>query len=228
MAEFTNSGQMHDGTFSAIAEAYLEALLDADRLRAHQIITVALQGGLTIRDLYLRVFQPVQHEVGRLWLINKVSVVEEHFCTAATQTLMSELYPQIISSRRLGRTMVATCVGSELHEIGIRMVADFFEMEGWDTYYIGADIAHEQIMTALEQRKPDLVALSVTMTYHVAKVRELISAIRNTFSVSTPFIMVGGLPFNMYPDLWRTVGADVWAVDAEKAVLTAQQLTYTL
>ena len=210
--------------FAGIAEEYLDALLTADRVKAHRIITEALSDGLSIRNLYLCVFQTVQHEVGRLWLINKVSVTEEHFCTAATQTIMSDLYPQIFSSRRCGKTLLAACVGSELHEIGMRMVADFFEMEGWDTYYLSAGIPQDQLLSAIEQRKPDMIALSATMTYHVAKVQELISAIRSTFSATAPRIMVGGLPFNMDTGLWYTVGADVWAPDAEKAVQVALQL----
>ena len=227
MPESTHTSQLRDTPFFEIAEAYLEALLTADRGGAHRIITDALRDGLAIRDLYLSVFQPVQHEVGRLWLLNRVSVAEEHFCTAATQTIMSELYPQIISSNRTGRSLVAACVGSELHEIGVRMVADFFEMEGWDTYYIGAGISIEQIISAIEQRKPDLVALSATMTHHIVKVQEIVSAIRSAFPATTPRIMVGGLPFNMTPDLWRTVGADTWASDAARAVEVAQQVDTT-
>jgi methanogenic corrinoid protein MtbC1 len=96
-------------------------------------------------------------------------------------------------------------------------------MEGWDTYYLGAGIPHDQLLSAIELRRPDLVALSATMTYHVAKVQELVSAIRSTFSATAPRIMVGGLPFNMDTGLWRTVGADVWAPDAEKAVQVAQK-----
>jgi methanogenic corrinoid protein MtbC1 len=63
------------------------------------------------------------------------------------------------------------------------------------------------------------------MTYHVPKVRELIFEIKNRFSASVPRIMVGGMPFNNSPDLWRTVGADLWAADAEKAVEAAQRIT---
>jgi methanogenic corrinoid protein MtbC1 len=225
MPDSALSSHLHGTRFAETAETYLTALLAADRTRAHQAITTALSDGLSIRDLYLNVFQPVQHEVGRLWLLNKVTVAEEHFCTAATQTIMSELYPQIISSQRVGKTLVAACVGAELHEIGVRMVADFFEMEGWDTYYIGAGIAHEQMVAVIEQRKPDLVALSATMTYHVPMVVSLISAIKTAFADNTPRIMVGGLPFNMSPDLWRTTGADFWAADADQAVQVARQLT---
>ncbi|MDZ7776615.1 MAG: hypothetical protein U5L09_13885 [Bacteroidales bacterium] len=52
---------------------------------------------------------------------------------------MSQLYPYIFNSQRVGKSMVAATVGGELHEMGIRMVADFFEMEGWDTWYLGAN-----------------------------------------------------------------------------------------
>jgi methanogenic corrinoid protein MtbC1 len=207
-----------------IAGEYLNALLAANRTKAHQIVTDALTNGLSIRDLYLRVFQPSQHEVGRLWLLNKVSIAEEHFCTAVTQAIMTELYPQIISTQRIGKTMVAACVGSELHEIGMRMVTDFFEMAGWDTYYLGAGISHEQMITAIEKRSPELVAISATMTYHVSKVQELITVIRDNFSVNAPRIMVGGLPFNASPELWRTMGADMSAQDADQAVQAALQL----
>ena len=206
-----------------VAREYLTELLARNRSKAHQVIRNALQDGLSIRDLYLTILQPVQQEVGRLWLINRVSVAEEHFCTAATQSLMLELYPQIISSKRAGLTLVAACVGPELHEIGMRMVADFFEMDGWDTFYLGAAISDSQIMSAIEERKPDLVALSATMSYHIATVQELIGSIKGSCPDTAPRIMVGGVPFNTVPNLWRSVGADLWATNAEQAVQVARE-----
>ncbi|MEI6206599.1 MAG: cobalamin-dependent protein [Desulfuromonadales bacterium] len=206
------------------ARAYLEALLTADRAGAHRIVTEALDNGLSIRELYISVFQPAQYEVGRLWLLNKVSIAEEHFCTAATQAIMAELYPQIISSRRIGKTLVAACIGSELHEIGVRMVADFFEMDGWDTYYLGSGVSRKQMVSAIQTHKPHLLALSATITYHVPIVSEMIAAIKAEFSDATPPIMVGGLPFNSNTNLWRDVGADLWARGAADAVTVAQHL----
>lgn len=206
------------------AREYLDALLAADRVAAGRIVSEALENGLSIRDLYLSIFQPAQHEIGRLWLLNKVSVAEEHFCTAATQAIMADLYPQIISSPRIGARLVAACVGSELHEIGVRMVADFFEMQGWDAYYLGAGVGYRQVVSAIQIHKPHLVALSATMTYHVPIVREMITAIKAELPENSPPIMVGGLPFNSNTDLWHDVGADHWARDAANAITLAQHL----
>ncbi len=206
-----------------VAKNYLAHLLEGKRINAYQVIREALRNGLSIRDLYITIFQPVQYEVGRLWLLNKVSVAEEHFCTAATQSLMLELYPEIISSHRTGTKLVSACVGPELHEIGVRMVTDFFEMDGWDTWYLGAAISNDQLISAIHERNPDIVALSATMSYHVPKVTELVAAIKEAFPVKAPHIMVGGVPFNAVPDLWRTVGADLWAVNADRAVQVARE-----
>ena len=137
-----------------LARDYLDALLRADRREANRLVMDAIGQGISVRDIYLHVFQRSQYEVGRLWQINQISVGQEHLCTAATQLNMSQLYPLIFGTERKHRRLVATCVGGDLHEIGIRMVADFFEIDGWDTFYLGADVPTESILQTVFERKP--------------------------------------------------------------------------
>lgn len=49
-----------------LARAYLDALLKGDRHEASRLILNAVEGGTPVKDIYLRVFQPVQWELGRL------------------------------------------------------------------------------------------------------------------------------------------------------------------
>ena len=65
---------------------------------------------------------------------------------------------------------MAACIADELHEIGIRMVADFFEMDGWDTYYIGSDVSSTAILQVVEKHEAKVLALSVTFSRIVAAV----------------------------------------------------------
>ena len=53
--------------------------------------------------------------------------------------------------------------GLACSEIGARMVADFFEMEGWDTCFLGANTPKESIIETIRAQKADLVALSDTV-----------------------------------------------------------------
>jgi methanogenic corrinoid protein MtbC1 len=108
--------------------------------------------------------------------------------------------------------------------MGMRMVADFFEMDGWDTYFIGANTPSRSIISAIEERQAHLVAISTTIPTHVSKVTELVGTIRENAGTSDCKVLVGGYPFNLSADLWKTVGADGYAPNALEAVQIADKL----
>jgi MerR family transcriptional regulator, light-induced transcriptional regulator len=207
-----------------LSARYLAALLVTDRREASRLVLDAVESGAPIADIYLHVFQRTQHQIGRLWQMNRLTVAQEHYCTAATQMIMSQLYPRIFATERIGRTMVAACIGGDLHEIGVRMIADFFEMAGWDTVYLGASMPLGNIVDTVIGRGASLLAVSATMTFHVGQVAELIATIRSTPACADVKILVGGYPFNVAPDLWRRIGADASAPDARKSVEVGERL----
>lgn len=202
----------------ALAHAYLDALLRRDRQQASWLVMEAIESGVSVRDIYLHVFQRSQQEIGRLWQIQQISVAHEHYCTAATQMIMSQLYPYIFGGERNGYRVVAACVGEELHELGLRMVADFFELDGWDTVYLGANTPREAVIDSLLEARPQLLCLSTTISFHLPRMRELIAAVRAVPGLQDLPIIVGGYPFNADTTLWQSVGADGYASDALQAV----------
>ncbi len=206
------------------ANAYLEYLLKGKRKEASLMITKLLQEGISVKAIYQSIFQATQYEVGRLWQYNKITVAHEHFCTAATQQIMSSLYHYIFSATRNGKTLVACSIAGELHEMGIRMVTDFFEMDGWDTYYLGANVKEDHLEATLIKYKADVLALSVSLPTHISKVAALIKRIRCNSDLANLKIMVGGFPFLNNPDLWQRVGADASAKNAEQAISKANEL----
>ena len=212
------------GPLAQLAHDYLSALLRTERHLASSLILAAANAGTPIRDLYLQVFQLSQREVGRLWQMNQISVAQEHYCTAATQLIMSQLYPYIFSGERRNRTLIATCVAGDPHEIGARMVSDLLEMEGWNTIYLGANVPTSSIIQLMQEREVDVLALSATMTFHVPAVERVIADIRHALGARSAKIMVGGYPFNIAPELWRRIGADAWAPDAAQAIAVADRL----
>ena len=213
-----------DTELDRLGRDYLDALLDGDRPRAARLVLDAVEAGMPVHDVYMGVFQPAQYEVGRLWQKNRISVAQEHYCTAATQFVMSQLYPYIFGGERTGRTLVACCVGGELHELGMRMVSDFFEMDGWDTYYLGANMPAPDVAGAVAERGADLLGVSVTMTFNVHLVRLVVDAVRAEPGAKDARILVGGYPFLLDADLWRDVGADGFAADAVEAVVLGKRL----
>lgn len=208
------------GALDVLARDYLADLLRGDRHGASRLILDEAERGTPVGDIYLFVFQRVLREVGRLWHSNRIGVAQEHYCTACTQFAMSQLYPRIFSAKRDGLRMVAASVAGELHEIGLRMVSDFFETEGWDTFYLGANTPISGILQQVAERAPQVLAISATMTFHIHAVADLIAATRA--AGNAPRILVGGGAFNSVPGLWKDVGADGYAADAGDAVLVAR------
>jgi methylmalonyl-CoA mutase cobalamin-binding domain/chain len=213
-----------DQPLATLARQYLDALLNADRRTAGQMVLDAVDRGTSVRDIYLHIFQRSQYEIGRLWQCNQISVAQEHLCTAATQFIMSQLYPLIFSTERKNLRVVAACIGGDLHEIGIRMVADFFDMDGWDSFYLGADVPSDSILQTVIDRQAHVLAVSTTLLTHISAVTDLITSARSNPACGDLIILVGGHPFNVAPDLWREVGADGYAADAVRTIDLANQL----
>lgn len=207
-----------------LAESYFAALLACQRNKASGLILDAVKSGVSIKDIYIQVFQQSQLEMGRLWQSNKLTVAQEHYCTAATQMIMSQLYPQIFAGPRIGQCFVGASVAGDLHEIGIRMVSDFFEMDGWDTVFLGSNVPSADLIKTLQDRKPSVVGISATITPNVESVVTLIRAIRAAPGCQSVKIIVGGYPFLIVPDLWRQVDADGTCQSAQGAVDLASQL----
>ncbi|MEM9455746.1 MAG: cobalamin-dependent protein [Myxococcota bacterium] len=207
---------------AALAQRYLDLLLEGRRREAIAAVLGAIDEGLSIHDVYLGVFQPVQYEIGRRWQLNQITIAQEHLCTATTQLIMSQLYPRLFNGAPPHHCVVVACVSGDLHEIGARFLADFFEMEGWDACYAGANLPTDGLVEMVEAQQADVLAVSATMVHHVDRVREAIAAVR----ASRPriAILVGGYPFMISPDLYKEIGADGTAANAKDAVTLANQL----
>ncbi len=203
---------------------YLAFLLATRRNDALEIVLQAVGLGVDIESIYLHVIQPTQQELGRLWETGKISVAQEHYCTAATQFVMSQLQPYFFRDHSSGKTLVATCVGDELHEVGLRIVADLFEVSGWNSVYLGANVPAESIAQSIIANGAQVLAISTTMTQHLFKLADVVSVVRANPGCENVKVVVGGYPFNVDPFLWKRVGADAHAIDAKAAIQVANQL----
>jgi methanogenic corrinoid protein MtbC1 len=213
-----------DAPLADLAQEYLALLLNGERHLASRRILAAASSGTPVKEIYLHVFQPAQREIGRRWQMNQLSVAQEHYCTAATQLVMSQLYPMIFGTEKGAGNFVATCVAGDLHEIGIRMVADFFEMEGWNTFYLGANTPSVAVVQTIVERRAQVLGVSATMSFHVRAVADLIRQVRAEPRCRGVKILAGGYPFLIAPELWRKIDADGCAHDAQAAVALASKL----
>ena len=206
-----------------LALEYLLAVLEGDSRRAVDLVVEAVEGGLDVRKAYLDVLLPAQREVGRLWHAGELSIAEEHFVTATTRQAMSLLSRLGSPAGSNGKTVVAASVAGNVHDLGVRVIADFFELDGWRSACLGADVPPTEIADAVTYFDADLLVLSAALSTHLKALDESIRAVRKGTERDVK-IMVGGLAFSSAPELWRRLGADGYSTDGDSAVAVGSQL----
>jgi len=73
------------------------------------------------------------------------------------------------------------------------MVADIFEMNGWDGYFIGANTPNAELLRFIESKNPDLIGLSLSIYSNLPELKITLAKIREHFP-DMP-VMVGGQAF---------------------------------
>lgn len=217
---FNKSNEFELSKYIDVNKKYLDYLLNNDTKGAFNFITNLSKTGYTLEEIYINILQEVMHEVGDLWHRQEISVDKEHYCTSTTQVILSQFYPLIFSSPKKGAKVLTCTVGSELHEMGARMISDLFEFYGWDSIYLGAAVPNEFVLKAIDENNPDLVALSVTMPQHLSICYELVKSIKGK-NINCK-IAVGGRGFNSSPELWEKWKVDISTDNALELVQWAE------
>lgn len=218
------TGLLPETTEGRLAAAYLLAIFEGDRRRAAGLILEALSKGADVRDLCLYVLLPAQREVGRMWMANEINVAEEHFASATSKMVMAQLLQHASIAPSNGKTMLAAAVAGDQHDIGLQVLADLFEMDGWRVIQLGANLPIADLVEAVAFFKADLVALSASQSVQLETVRDSIRAIRDQVKGTESKILVGGPAFDATESLYRELGADGYSDQLPEALTQGRLL----
>jgi methanogenic corrinoid protein MtbC1 len=187
------TGSSSECPVRTVYDVYLKALLDADRPACLDIVQQLVQGNVPVKKIYLELFERSLIQVGELWESDRISVAVEHLATAITESAMCLLYPIIFATPRCGRRAVVSCVADEFNQIGAKIVADIFELHGWDGYFLGANVPATALLDLLHDKKPDFLCLSLTVHTNLPFLLETVETVRS--SLPHQPILVGGQAF---------------------------------
>ena len=160
---------------------YLRGLLAGDRPECRAVFEQWLDADLPLREIYVNLVQRSMYEVGELWARGEVSVATEHLATVITESLMNLLYPRLFAGPRRGKTAVVACVPNELHQTGAKIVADYFELHGWRSFFLGANTPVDALRSMIAEKRPHAAVLCATMGSHLESLLETVAAIRAAF-----------------------------------------------
>src|SRR6201992_2596481 len=153
-------------------DQYLQQQLRGDRRAALQFIEAALRDGASVDEVRCRIVQDAQREIGRLWQEDRITIAQEHMATAISQLALAHLFQRSEFKGRVNKKVLVACVPGEHHEFPARLLADALEVGGYDVRFLGADVPLDSLVHSIEVETPDVVALSMTMLFHLSALRE--------------------------------------------------------
>jgi methanogenic corrinoid protein MtbC1 len=207
-----------------LALRYLQKILEGNISDAVAEVVNAVRDGLDVRSAYIDVLLPAQREIGRLWHLCEVSVAEEHMVTFTTQRTMGILVHAARPAPSNGKTAIIAAVVTNTHDIGPRALADLYEIAGWRSIFLGADVPMEDLPGMINYFQADLLLLGATLSTQLPRVQQTIAAARASSEGSVK-IIVGGAAFDEASELWKKVGADGYAARVDEAVSLGTRLT---
>jgi methanogenic corrinoid protein MtbC1 len=206
------------------AAEFQAALLAGDQRRSLAVVNGCIDNGYHLVDVERYVIQPAMYRIGEKWQSNQVTVAQEHIATAIVQSVMTVALLRSKLPAPISRRVLLACVAGNHHTIGLRMVADSFQLAGWEIQYLGGDVPTPSLIQQIGAWSPDLVGLSLSFAQQLRVVKDLIAQLTTRFGPSRPRVIIGGLVINRFNRLVDVVGADARSIDAKAAIGVAAQL----
>jgi len=113
-------------------------------------------------------------------------------------------------------TIVMGTVHGDLHDIGKNIVTFMLELNGYKVVDLGIDVPISKFLDAIEENKPEVVALSGFLTLAFDSMKETIEAITQAGWRDRVKIMIGGGQID--DQVTRYTGADAFGKNAMEAI----------
>ncbi|HSW45579.1 MAG TPA: B12-binding domain-containing protein [Phycisphaerae bacterium] len=204
-----------------LLERFLDPLLEGRRQECRQVFTEALEAGVEPERLYRNMIWPAMEHVAQMYRQDRINLVTEHMATRINRLLADQLQAHLKRCEPNGKRILITCADGEPEELGAQMCSDLFESDGWDVFFVGGGVPHDEILSLVGQLRADILLIFGTQPNGVPGVRKLIDLIREVNANPTMNVMISGGVFNRADGLWKEVNADLFAPSASDALQIA-------
>jgi 5-methyltetrahydrofolate--homocysteine methyltransferase len=162
-------------------------------------------------------------EIGQRFEAGEVYVPEMLISAKSMKFGLELLRPHLVEAdvQPLGKVVIGTVQG-DLHDIGKNLVGMMMEGAGFEVIDLGVDVKPEDLIEAIKENQPDIVAMSALLTTTMGNMKTAIAMMEDAGVKSGLKVMSGGAPVTQ--DYADEIGADGFSVDASQAANLAKKL----
>lgn len=205
-----------------IQEIY-QAVMSGAMADTSGFVQAAIDSGAPADSILKKGLIAPMGEIGKLFEAGEVYVPEMLISAKSMKFGLELLRPHLIAAdvQPLGRVVIGTVQG-DLHDIGKNLVGMMMEGAGFEVIDLGVDVKPEELIEAINEHKPDIVALSALLTTTMGNMKTAIDMMKEAGIRSDLKMMIGGaLVTQDYAD---EIDADGFSPDASQAANKAKTL----
>jgi 5-methyltetrahydrofolate--homocysteine methyltransferase len=200
-----------------------QAVMSGAMADTSSIVQAAIDSGVPADTILKEGLIAPMGEIGRLFEAGEVYVPEMLISAKSMKFGLELLRPHLVAAdvQPLGRVVIGTIQG-DLHDIGKNLVGMMMEGAGFEVVDLGVDVKPEQLVEAVKEHKPDIVALSALLTTTMGNMRTAVTMLKDAGVRDDLKVMIGGAPVTQ--EYANEIGADGFRADASQAANLARAL----
>jgi methanogenic corrinoid protein MtbC1 len=207
---------------ATLLDRYMTALLAGNRIACRDLIASEAFQAYTAEEVYREILWPAMERVEKHYRTDRINAACEHMAARINRAVADQVQLRLTRCEPTGKRMLIACAEGEPEELGAQMCADLFEADGWDVFFVGGGVPHDELLSLVGQLRPDVLLVFGTQPTGVPGVRRLIDLIREVGATPTMNVMVSGGVFNRADGLWKEIDADLFAKTAHEAIPVAE------
>lgn len=198
-------------------------LMDGDAQYVKEKTEQAIKLGITANKIIKIGLMPGMKTIGEKFRAAEIFIPDVLMASRAMHASLYVLKPFLTKSRyhKQGIVVVGTVAG-DLHDLGKNMVSMMLEGAGYKVFDVGIDVPVADFVKAVDEYKPDVLALSALLTTTMGEISEVIKMSKADGHHADLKILVGGGPVT--PDFARAIGADAYAATSFHAIEAVNRL----
>ena len=139
-------------------------------------------------DFFDKILRPVMHKIGDDWASSKISIATEHVASNIAQTLVKIIMDRVSSSGNKKKILICVPLGEE-HHLGCDVLETYLSIKGFKIYNIGTSIPTESILSFIQNNKPDVILISITLKDNLSAGQRLVTKIKERYKIP---VLIGG------------------------------------
>jgi len=204
-------------------QAVYDAVLKGAMAETSGLVQQALDAGIDADSILKKGLIAAMSEIGARFESGEAYVPEMLISAKSMKFGLELLRPHLVAAdvQPVGKVIICTVQG-DLHDIGKNLVGMMMEGAGFDVIDLGADVKPKDLIEAIKEHKPDIVAMSALLTTTMGNMKTVITMMEDAGVNNELSVMIGGAPVTQ--DFADEIGADGFGVDASQAANVAKKL----